>query len=118
MIVPLVLIVPLELLGENEFVRTTLPVVDDDNELSDVQLATNGRTTHNNNNDTPSVQSRFFYYRPITVFVKMKFVKIWGNIIRRCWFAFLSFLSGELVEAIAPFARPICMKYGTNVSCV
>ena len=47
----------------------------------------------------------------ITVFVKMKFFKIWGNIIRRCWFVFFS--SRQRFSAVS---RPICTKFGTNVS--
>ena len=36
-----------------------------------------------------------FLYYYITVFVKMKFFKIWGNIMFFCRFAFLSFFSPE-----------------------
>ena len=47
----------------------------------------------------------------ITVFVKMKFFKIWGNIIRHCRFAF--FFSRQRFSAVS---WPICTKFGTSVS--
>ena len=47
----------------------------------------------------------------ITVFVKMKFFKIWGNIMFFCWFAF--FFSRQRFSAVS---WPICTKFGTNVS--